>query len=169
MLKLWASALWNLWFFYPIKSRYTYWVPTIHLGTGNTAVNETGDLLFASFFPPHRPSATNTADTVAMWQMWPSCGTTVWPWLRGARTPACCSGGWSKLRRVGFPETWGPGRVRWWGCNSIFGRCLLPSRVIYTQSMSIAKGVMGVGGWTDRQKSLFIGVGRGVTLIWGSH
>lgn len=105
---------------------------------------------FLSFFPYHRPSATNMVDTAAMWQMWPSCGMTVWPWPRGARTPVCCSGGWSELRRVGFPGTWGPGRVRWWGCNSIFGRCLLPSRVIYTQSMSIAKGVMGVGGWTDR-------------------
>lgn len=59
----------------------------------------------------------------------------------------------------GVPGTWGQGRVRWQGWNSIFGRCLLPSRVIYTQSMSIEEKVMGVGGWTDR--SLYLSVGGG--------
>lgn len=47
---------------------------------------------------------------------------------------------------MGAPGTWGQGRVRREGWNSIFGRCLLPSRVIYTQSMSIEERVMGVGG-----------------------
>lgn len=75
----------------------------------------------------------------------------------------CCSGGWCEagMRVLG---TWGQGRVRRQGGNSIFGRCLLPSRVIYTQSMSISRGVMGVGGWTDR--SLYLsGVGRGVIAL----
>lgn len=41
---------------------------------------------------------------------------------------------------------WGQGRVRGQGRSSIFGRCLLPSRVIYTQSTSIAGGFQGRGG-----------------------
>lgn len=56
-------------------------------------------------------------------------------------------------------ETVCRGRVRWQGWNSIFGRCLLPSRVIYTQSMSIAEGVWGEGGLTE--VSIYRGGKRG--------
>jgi hypothetical protein len=53
------------------------------------------------------------------------------------------------------------------GLRSIFGRCLLRSTVIYTQSMSIEEGVMGRAG-ADRGLYLS-GWDEWATMPCGSH